>query len=191
MPYLFISGIPASGKTYLAKEISNKSGAFYLSIDNLRKEMAKDSKLLSWVNFYWDKNEKEYYEKTSCEKQWDNLVKQSKALWPFILNKIDEVKNTHASAIFEGVNILPQLAKKDLDFQGIYLLGESEEKILERIKAEPRWGQYEQLQKLEAKAFFNCERKKYKEEAEKYSYKCFITTDEANTYLQEFFITAH
>lgn len=187
MPYQFISGIPASGKTYLAKEISDKTDVFYLSIDDLRKEMAKDSKLLSWVNFYWDKNEKEYYEKTPCEKQWDNLVKQSEAFWPFILNKINEVKTTQSSAIFEGVNILPHLAKRDLDFQGIYLLGESEEKIFQRIKEEPRWGQNEQLQKMEAGAFFKCERHKYQEEAKKYGYRCFNDAKKAEHYLKNYF----
>lgn len=81
--------------------------------------------------------------------------------------------------IFEGVNILPHLAYKDLQIPGIAILGKSSEEILERNKQEPRWGETEELQKLEADAFFNGERPYYKKEAEKYGYPAFETPDEA------------
>ncbi|QQG43589.1 MAG: AAA family ATPase [Candidatus Daviesbacteria bacterium] len=179
MSYVFIGGIPASGKSYLAKKVAEKTGAFHLDVDTLRKEMSKDPQLKYWVNFFFNQDEEEYLKNTPCEKHWENLVKQSEAFWPTILNKINEVIKSHKSAIFEGVNILPHLAKRDFNFPGVYLLGKSFEEIFERNKQDPRWGQTEQLQKLEAELFFNCERPKYKEEAEKYGYKIFDKSDEA------------
>jgi len=179
MAYVFIGGIPASGKSHLAKEISEEIGAFYFSTDNLREEFSKDPQLEKWVNFYWNLDEKDYYTNIPCENQWKNLVNQSEALWPKTLERIKQVMQTHAAAIFEGVNILPHLAKKDLDFSGVFLLGESVEQIFGRNKQNPRWGRTEELQKMEAEAFFNCEGKMYKQEAEKYGYKTFRSSEEA------------
>lgn len=173
MSYIFIGGIPASGKSYLARKLCDETGAFYFSIDNLREEMSKDPKLEYWTNFYWNLNEDDYYKTTSCEGQWRNLVNQSEAFWPRILAEINKIKESHKSAIFEGVNILPHLAKKNLGFPGIFLLGESVEQIFERNKLSPRWGQTESLQRIEAEAFFKCEGKMYQQEAEKYGYKTF------------------
>lgn len=173
MSYVFISGIPASGKSYLAKKVAEKTGAFHLDTDTLRKEMSADPQLEYWVNFFWNQNEEEYLTKTSCKDHWQNLVKQSESFWQTILKRIKEVMVSNKSAVFEGVNILPHLANKELNFSGVYLLGKSFEQIFERNKKNPRWGQTEQLQKLEAELFFNCERPRYKEEAEKYGYKTF------------------
>jgi len=94
-------------------------------------------------------------------------------------SKVKEVMQSHKSAIFEGVNILPHLAKKDFSFPGVFLLGESFNEIFERNKQDPRWGKTEKLQELEARLFFNCDRTKYKEEAEKYGYKTFTNSEAA------------
>ncbi len=179
MSYVFIGGIPASGKSYLARKIAEQTGAFHFDLDTLRKEMSKDPKLEYWVNFFWNLDEEEYYKNTSCEEQWENLVKQSEAFWPTFLKKIEEVKGSHKSAIFEGANILPHLAKKDFDFPGIFLLGESVEVIFERNKKNPRWGKTKKLQKIEAENFYICEGKMYMSEAEKYGYKTFNNSAEA------------
>lgn len=179
MSYVFISGIPASGKSFLAEKIAQKIGAFHLDTDTLREEMVKDPAIEPWINFYWKLDEKKYLTETPCYEQWQNLVKQSEAFWPTILEKIKKIKKTHQSAIFESVNILPHLAKRDLDFPGIVLLGESVEQIFERNKKNPRWGKTEELQRLEAEIFFNCERGNYKKEAEKYGFKTFTDSIEA------------
>lgn len=177
--YIFIGGTPASGKTYLAKKVAEKVGAFHFDLDTLRQEMSKDPKLEYWVNFFFNLDEEKYLKETSCEDHWKNLVGQSEAFWPTILNKVKETIQTHKSAIFEGVNILPHLAKKDFSFPGIFLLGESFDQIFERNKQNPRWGQTEELQRQEAELFFNCDRPKYKEEAEKFGYKTFDKFSEA------------
>lgn len=179
MSYVFIGGIPASGKSFLAKKIAEKTNAFHLDIDTLRSEMAEDPNLKPWVNFYWDQDEKIYLTETSCQEKWSNLVKQSETFWPFILGKINRAKQSHPVAVFEAVNILPHLAAKDLDFPGIFLIGETFEQIFERIKKSPRWGKTEELQKLEAEAFFYCERENYKREVEKYGFKTFTNSEEA------------
>lgn len=177
MAYIFISGIATAGKSFLARKVAQKLAAFHLDADTLRKEMIKDSKLEPWVNFYWNQDEKKYLTETSSEEMWQNLVKQSESFWPTILDKIERIKRDHPIAIFEGDTLLPHLANKDLDFPGIYLLGESLKQTFERNQKNPRWGNTVELQKLEAEMFFNCERKYYKSEAEKYGYKTFENSE--------------
>ena len=118
-------------------------------------------------------DEKKYLTETTPEKQWENLVAQSEGLWPAFLQEIEKYKNEEKPVIFECVNILPHLAKKDLNFSGIVLIGRSYEEILERNKKSPRWGSTPELQELEAKLFFEVERPRYRAEAEKYEYDFF------------------
>ncbi len=179
--HIFIGGIPASGKSYLAKKVAEKTEAFHLDLDTLRKEMANDPKLKYWVNFFFNQDEEEYLSQKEAlyENHWNNIVKQSEAFWPTILNKANEVKKDHESVIFEGVNILPHLAVRDFDFPGIFLLGESQNEIFERNKKNPRWGQTEELQRKEAELFFNCDRPRIKKEAQKHGYKTFDNFIEA------------
>ena len=171
--YVFISGIPASGKSYLADKVAKIAGVQHIKIDDWREEIRKSPELEKWVDFFWNQDEKEYWKITSCDQQWENLRKQSEAFWLIFLQRIKEIQGSGKGAIFEGVNILPHLAHRDLDFGGIFLLGESFETILERNKRDPRWGEADELQNLEAEAFWNCERPKYKQEAEKYGFKTF------------------
>lgn len=189
MNSIFITGIPASGKSYLAKKLSKRFNMPILSIDELKNEMVKDPDLKKWVNFYWNVDEKEYYTTKSCEEQWDNLVAQSEAFWTFIKEKINEAmrKEPH---IFEGVNLLPHLVSS-LGINGMVLLGESEQSILDRIKKEPRWGRTESLQKLEANAFCNCEATYYRSEAKKYGYEVFNSADKAEEYLVELILSSN
>jgi predicted kinase len=178
--YAFIGGIPASGKSYLAKKIAEETGATHINLDELRcSEMIRNPELKPWVEFFINKDEVSYWQNTNCEEDWENLKKQSEAFWPTILNKIKDVQNSGKSAIFEAVNILPHLAHRDLDFKGVFLLGESFEIIFERNKKDPRWGKTEELQRIEADRFFNCESKMYEQEAEKYGFKAFNSAEEA------------
>ena len=179
MKYVFISGIPASGKSYLAAKIAKAIGILHIEIDEWQEEMKNDPELKKWVNFFWDQDEAEYWRTTNCDKQWENLKNQSEAFWPAILKRIKDIQNSGKPAIFEGVNILPHLASQDLDFEGIILLGESFEKILERNEQNPLWGQTKELQRMEAEAHYNCERLKYKAEAEKYGFKIFADPKKA------------
>lgn len=179
MIYAFVSGIPASGKSYLAARVAQKVGAQHIEMDALREEMKDDSELKKWVDFFWNKDEAKYWEKTNCDEHWLNLKNQSEAFWPTLLKRIKKVQQTGKSAIFDGVNLLPHLTRKDFDFSGIILLGDSFESIFERNKKAPRWGQTEALQSKEAKAFYTCERPKYEAEAEKWGYLAFSDMEKA------------
>lgn len=179
MKYLFISGIPASGKSWLAAKIAKEFNLLHVNIDDLREEMAKDEELKKWVNFFFNQDEIEYWENTSCDQDWQNTRNQSEAFWPTIKEKINTIISEGRAAIFEGVNLLPHLMKEyKKEMSGIYLLGESFEVILKRNIKDPRWGNTEELQKKEAEMFYYCEGKKYKKEAEQYNYKTFKDINE-------------
>jgi hypothetical protein len=81
--------------------------------------------------------------------------------------------------VFECVNLLPHIAKQYLDFPGIVLIGNSLEKVLERNKQAPRWGNTPELQELEAKWFFEVERPRYMADPKKCNYPVFESADEA------------
>ena len=178
-PRLFITGIPTAGKSYLAKKLAKEVGGICVSIDDMREDLANDERYKKWVNYYIDQDEYAYYTTTGHDEQWKNLVAQSEGFWPGILAKLARYADEPRPVIFEGVNILPHLAHKDLGIQGIAIIGRSFEEVFERNKKEPRWGETEELQKLEADAFFNGERPHYKEESLKYGYPVFETPDEA------------
>lgn len=174
---LFITGIPTSGKSYLARQLAEKVGGIAVLFDDFRENLAENDQYKKWTNFYLDVDEKEYLTKTSPETQWENLVAQSEGLWSAFLEKIDEYADEEKPVIFECVNMLPHIAKKDLDFPGIVLIGKSYEEILQRNIQDPRWGETLELQELEAKTFFEIERPQYKAEAEKYGYAVFEDYD--------------
>lgn len=181
--FAFVSGIPASGKSFLSSKVAKALVIPHIEIDNWREVMRGEPRLKEWVDFFWNKDEEEYLTTTTCDDSWENLNRQSEALWPEILKGINEVIKSEKSAIFEGVNILPRLAYRDLKFPGLVLLGDSLEAIFERNKKEPRWGLTEELQRKEAELFFYCERPQYKREAEKYGYPAFSSIAEAETEL--------
>lgn len=176
---LFITGIPTAGKSYLAKKLAEEVGGICVSVDDMREELAKDERYKKWVNYYLDQDEYTYYTTTTYDEQWENLVKQSEGFWSGILAELAKYADEDRPVIFEGVNILPYLAHRDLQITGIAIIGQSFEETFERNKREPRWGKTEELQKLEAEAFFNGERPHYREEAEKYGYPVFETPDQA------------
>lgn len=176
---IFVTGIPTSGKSYLAKQLADKVGGTAVLFDDFRENFAQNVQYKKWTNFYIDLDEKEYLTKTSPAKQWENLVAQSEGLWPAFLQEIEKYKNETKPVIFECVNILPHIAKKHLDFPGIILIGKSYEEVLERNIKSPRWGNTRELQELEAKTFFEIERPHYKTEAEKYGYDFFENYDDA------------
>ena len=175
---IFITGIPTSGKSCLAKKLAEMVGGEVVSTDNMREEMSEDPKYKVWVDFYVSKNEKEYYAATSPEEQWKNLVDQSEALWPFILDRINSYDD-NKPIVFEGVNILPHLAKRDLQFNGVVLIGKSKEDVFNRVKKDHRWGNTEELWTLEANSFFEVERPRYKDEVIKNGYQYFEITEDA------------
>lgn len=176
---LFITGIPTAGKSYLAKKLAEEVSGICVSVDDMREELSKDERYKKWVNYYLDQDEKTYYTTTTYDEQWKNLVAQSEGFWPGILTGLAQYANEDRPVIFEGVNILPHLAHRDLQIPGIAIIGRSLKETFERNKKEPRWGATEELQKLEADAFFNGERPHYKDDAEKFGYPVFQTPDEA------------
>jgi 2-phosphoglycerate kinase len=176
---IFISGIPTSGKSYLAKKLAENVSGVAVFLDDFREGLAKNEEYRKLTNFYLDKDEYEYLTTTSPNEKWRNLVKQSEGLWPGFLKEINKYIYEERPVIFECVNILPHLAKKDLNFPGIILLGKSLEETVLRNMADPRWGSTTALQELEAKTFFEVKRPRYKEEAIKYGYPIFESADYA------------
>mgnify|MGYP000853897508 CR=1 FL=1 len=175
---LFITGIPTSGKSYLAKKIAQQVDGVAVLLDDLKKSLAEDPTYKKWTNFYLDLDEGTYLSNTSPEEKWMNLVKQSEGLWPAFLAQIESYRNETKPVIFECVNLLPHLMAP-LGFPGVVLVGSTYESVLERNIKDPRWGATPELQELEAKIFFFVERPRYIGEAKKYGYPVFETADEA------------
>lgn len=179
MRAIFITGIPTAGKSHLAKMLVELTGAIHVQMDDLFEPMESDPRFAKYANFYWDQDEKTYYTTTTREQQWNNLVWQCEGLWPGMLEKVQGYADETKPVVFDGVSILPHLAKRDLPFPGVVLIGRSKAEVLERIAKLHRWGNTPELHQLEADAFFEGERPHYKSEAERYGYKVFETAEEA------------
>jgi hypothetical protein len=176
---LFITGIPTAGKSYLAQCLASEVRGIAVCLDDFRSSLVSDERYKKWVNFYSDQDEATYYAGRGPEERWRDLVAQSEALWPALLEKISSYHQETRPVIFESVNILPCLAYRDLGFPGVVLIGSSYETIFERNQKAPRWGRTKELQELEAREFFYDERPRYKVEAEKYGYPVFATPEDA------------
>jgi hypothetical protein len=176
---LFITGIPTSGKSYLAKKLANDFGGVMVLLDDHREKVATDDKYRDFVNFYINKDELDYYTHTTPENRWQDLVNQSEGLWPAYVEEINKFKDEKRLVIFESVNLLPHLIKNTFEFPAVVLIGKTYEETLKRNIAEPRWGNTRELQELEADAFFYAERPKYVQEAEKCGYPVYESADEA------------
>lgn len=183
MQSIFITGIPTAGKSHLSRRLVVESEYTLFDVDTLRETMRNNLELRPWVDFFFSLDEKQYYQTASCELQWQNLVNQSEAFWPTVKKDIFS-RIGKGNYIIEGVNLLPHLVS-ELHINGVVLLGESYEKTLERNKESPRWGDTEELQIMEAKAFFFCEREQYRREADKYGIKWFEDNEEAYEYLKK------
>jgi tRNA uridine 5-carbamoylmethylation protein Kti12 len=179
---LFITGIPASGKTTLANKLALELGAVVVSLDNAKDSFREDEKYEPWISFYYNKDEEKYITETTPDERWQDLVKQSEALFKIFKTEIDKYKDESRTVIFECVNLLPHIANKNLDFPGVVLLGENYETILERNRKSPRWGHTKELQEKETRDFFYNQGNRYKEEAEKYNYNYYNSADEAFKY---------
>jgi adenylate kinase len=183
----FITGIPTAGKSYLAKKIANAIGGTPVLLDDFREGLRTEEAYKKWVDFYLDRDESNYLTDTSPDQMWSNLVTQSESLWPAFFKKIESYETAAGWVIFECVNILPHLAKRDLRFPGVVLIGSSYEDVLERNKRDPRWSSNIHLQELEAKMFFEIERPYYKAEAEKYGYPIFEKADDAFDFFMDLY----
>jgi hypothetical protein len=180
---LFITGIPTAGKSYLAKSHAEKYNGIHVDLDKERKNLLNIPECKEWVNFYLNKNEIEYFNTTTKEERWNNLVKQSESFLPHCLKIIDSYKTEDKFVVFECVNLLPELVHNKISFPGIVLVGNSYEDVLKRLIDVPRWGKTQELFEIEARYFFFEEGLKYRETAEKYGYKVFKNSADAFDFL--------
>lgn len=176
MSYAFITGIPTAGKSFLGEKIAQKFGLEHVTVDDWRDELKNDREMGKWVDYFWNQDEKQYWRTKTCDNHWEDFLKQSEAFWPFFKKRIQSYIDNERPAIFEGVYLLPRFMD-ELNLEGVVLLGNSPEEVYERIKKFPRWGNTDELQRLEAKIFFYCKGPKYQEEAERFGYSAFHDLD--------------
>lgn len=181
--FAFITGIPAAGKTTLARKVAGLTGAVHVGLDDLRAGMMDNPELRPWARFYLDQDEAEYWSLMTNRKHWANIVRQSRAFWPVFLARIKEVMKEGKPAIFESVCLMPELVKKDLAIPGICLLAPSFDAVLARINSAPRWGSTKELQELEARAIWEWERPAYEQDANEHGIPVFTDPNQAKDYL--------
>lgn len=181
---LFITGIPTAGKSYLAKKLKDELGAKHVELDDLREGLISHPEYGKWISFYYNQDERMYLENTSPEDKWKHLVKQSEEIWPVFKEEIKKYNDEEGLVVFESVNLLPHLIQRDFpESKQIVLIGESLELTYKRNQESPRWGDTDELQKLEADNFFNVERPRYIEAAKNNNLPVFESADDAFDYI--------
>lgn len=172
MNSVFITGTPTAGKSHLAHKISASLGLRHIKIDDLWDTVKDDPALEPWYNYFWHKDEADYYRASPPEKLWQDIVDQSEAFWPTAKKHIEQTLSEGKPAVFEGVSLLPHLMQQ-LPLKGVVLIAASENQIFDRLKAAPRWSETEELQRVEAHAFFTVEGTNYAEQAKRHGYPLF------------------
>lgn len=172
MNSVFITGTITAGKTHLAKNICDSLGIEHIKTDDLWESVKDHPELKQRHDYFWNKDEAEYYRTTTPERLWQDIVDQSEAIWPLVKKQIVKTIEEDRPAIFEGVSLLPHLMKQ-ISMPGIVLLAASEQQTFQRLQQEPRWSDTQELQKVEAHAFFTVENRYYESEAKQYDYPAF------------------
>jgi 2-phosphoglycerate kinase len=183
--YTFIGGTPAAGKSTLARKVADSLDSSFqiIGTDDIRDQLLSIPKYEKWVNIYWNMDEKDFMSQKTCTEKMDVLVAQSEALFPPILDFFNTKMKEYENIIFEGVTLLPHLARKHLPFEGIYLVIEDRGELLKRLKEDNRWGNTDEMHKLEADYFLDCEVKFLRQECDIYRYKIYNNTKEAESEL--------
>ncbi len=187
--HVFIGGAPTAGKTHLARDFTKQSdGAIHhIKVDDIREELRTVPEVKKWANFFKSQDETAYWKRTDCKQHLQNIIDQSNALWPHILKKIKESQKQFPRVIFEGIDIMPELAHRDLDFDGFFLVPPDVETMYVRLQAHRRWGETNDLKRQEAKCFYEGDAMYIKQEAEKYGYEVFDNLDDGYSKLSELF----
>lgn len=194
---IFITGIPTAGKSYLARRLVRETGGICLETDNLWETLAQDSRYRPGASFFLSADRSVSFADRDYETQWQILVRHHEQVWPGILDKIRDYElgriplkskiaarlrklfDAQRPLIFEGASLLPHLARRDLPFPGIVLIGRSFQDVLDRNREKPRWGASEKLQRLSAHSFWHVHRPHYIAEAERCGYPIFENADDA------------
>lgn len=183
MNSIFITGIPTVGKSTLAKKLAAEFGMEIFCTDVAHKEWRDDPELVAWLDFFRNQNETLYWQNTSADQDWKNLVQQSHALWPRIKAPIERALVSKTPTIFEGVNLLPSLVKKDFpQIPGIVLINTNPDTFFARNRQHPRWGRTETLQRQEANAFALEQSPRYAKEGQAAGYWIFEESDEGEVF---------
>ena len=172
MNSVFITGTITTGKSHLASKLSASLKVQHISTDDLWESVKDHPELKTWYNYFWQKDEAEYYRTASPKQLWQDIVDQSEAIWPIVKRKIELISDEGKYAIFEGVSLLPHLMQQ-ISMKGVVLLASSEQQILDRLHQKPRWSDTEELQRVEAHAFFIVENRYYESEARRFGYPAF------------------
>ena len=187
--YAFIGGSPTAGKSHLANKFISQSNydILHVKTDDIRRSLSNDPSLSKWVKFFSNQDELQYWKETTPTEHVKFFLMQSKALWSEILNVINIKMESNEHVIFEGISIIPELARKYLNFTGFYIIPPNKETIYTRLLAHSRWGKTNDLKRLESQAFFNGYNKFFINSARKYGYKVFKDINEASTELAKIF----
>lgn len=179
--HLFIGGPPTSGKSYLAEKISQEMGTLHICTDKLRKKITfNDESFFVWKEFFISKPS-EYWDLVTGEEYVKDCRLQTEAFWPKLVEEIKQLQLEHVAVIFEGVDMLPDLVRRDLDLEGIYLVCKSEGESYLRNKE--RWGESDKLLQRESVLYATDEAMEIRRLAGEFGYKVFSNSQEAEAEL--------
>jgi 2-phosphoglycerate kinase len=140
-----IGGAPTTGKSTLAKYLSNKLNIPWISCDQIRslaQELLKNHKGDNPELFNDAETAEEFYSKNNAKEVAELEIRQSIAFQPILQTFIDR-SYPWKSFIVEGVNILPEYISKirfDGDIIPIFLIDEDEDRAKKVIFERGLWG---------------------------------------------------
>lgn len=142
---ILIGGAPLSGKSYLARQLSEKLKVPWISTDIIRQIMRVGARPEDYPGlYYFKKDEAEKYIGThSAEEFICDLNKQSEEIWQGV-EKLVRKNHVWKSFIIEGVAILPKFINEKLnDFKDkiypVFLIDKNRDRIKREIFKRGFW----------------------------------------------------
>ncbi|NQU99276.1 MAG: hypothetical protein HQ538_00935 [Parcubacteria group bacterium] len=199
MIYL-IGGSARTGKTTLAKKLSEKLEIPWISIDSLRSVIQpyiSSKKQLPFDQIWSDQNNDELFEKYSKEELIQVSEKEALTLWPGVKNFIKHNILISQDYIIEGEQLLPKLVIKLKEasywenIKTVFLVHLNEEKTLSAIKKKHKEHDWlikhsKKEETLDKAANFICEVGKLtKENANKYNFNSMVMDNDFSTQMKK------
>lgn len=176
---ILIGGAPATGKSTVAKNLSNRLRLPWISTDQIRGIVGDYAKREDYPNLPlpegYDTADK-FLTHFSAEEIVDMEFAQGKDVWPGIKYLIEEEYAWKEGVIIEGVNITPELAHEYKDTENvkvIFLVDEDADRLREVVYSRGLWDKADTYsddlkpKEIEWAILFS---KKLMDEAKKYGY---------------------
>ena len=144
-PVILIGGPPATGKSTIATNLSKHLGIPWVSTDQFRTflQYIGDPEKAPALFETGDHTAESYHAKYGAQDIINHDLEQTKEIWPYIKDFIENDWSWTEGFIIEGVNIIPEVIADDLknmpNLRAVFIIDENAQRTKETIYKRGIW----------------------------------------------------